>query len=648
MYTILSELFFVLAFCFIRLGLTVGHNNEGSVLAQEHSHIPVSAGNRVEPYVHAPETSTLHNASQNAPPDQDSSHKAQQDIVVLAALSGHIPNSNGNGNAYGKLTLPTLINILSGSSTPAYDLDHSHRTPTWTQTTESSDGNTQKTAPVLSGVMCYDEGPLVIQKNLPCEEKGLPKGNLTGQTLAQLLRNEGGGVMGDLISFEPPAHLRNLDLQTLNQSSWLNQNATDILLKLQEMLHYQKQHQAHTKQNIQFYLSKGDFSNMLLLAHSLIKSLEQVFVLNICTVSFSELGEISSDNEKFSSCVILVSEVDNMKSIHEDLLGVLTQDSDNVPSVQIEVSVSRGLNDDNNSHLSATLNATKHQKINELLQKLKDLQEDTKHLVFLHSRLLNATVSFQQALRTFESDLFKKLMKLSLFNNSVQRTSEEADSKTLVGTLTMISNSSINENTPILAESFTNISSVVELLKDLKSNLTYLANLMSEANVTLPEPDPLIDTWAAWNSLNLRVKRSITGFAFTEEVCQRQGSLINQTNYLSLCTTCVKTTVLDSNYFPRYLTEKVCDRGTSNNPLYHYGCLNIPEGQEPGRPGGLCQQQQIHVILLRKIPGRCMKIRSQGQEMITDQWESTTHPLRVGCECVINQNSALARMAVFP
>ncbi|KAH9499159.1 hypothetical protein Btru_004292 [Bulinus truncatus] len=606
-----------------------------NVQGLEHSHISGAGQNRpeiAEVTVHVPVVPTV-----QIPPGSGSN--VLQPVVIGPALEHKI--NNNNGNAYGKTTSPTLSSILSGSSLPTGHLDVND-----TATSVSDGDTTTQPVPILTGVLCYDEGPLIVQKNMPCEGKGLRKANLTGQTLVQLLRNEGGGLIGDLVSLEPPKYLRDFDLQSLEHFSWLNQNKTDIILNLQEMLHNQKQNQNSIKQNIRQYLSMGGLTNIMEMAFSLIEALNGGFTINICA-SNSNSNDSSGDSPDASSCVILVAEIANLRSIHAHLQGVLSQPSVNIPSVQAENSNSLwDATGENTSQNGPMLNAEMDHKIEDLLKKLKALQQYCKTVMMLHSRLLNSTVSFHQALLAVESEIFREIVQLSL-NSSTTMDNTSGSESVLGNTSFSLLNNSIIETGSKLDESLRNLTVVVELLNHLKTNLTQFKTLLSTVDLTWPEDDPRVSTWTTWSSLNQRTKRSITGFSVTSEICQRQGSLINQTNYVSLCTTCVHTTVLDNNYFPRYLTEKVCGLGSSSNPNYQSGCLNLP-GQTTGGPGGLCQQQQIHIVVLRKTPGRCMKIRSQGREIITDQWESTTHPLRVGCECVINQNSPFAKFAVFP
>lgn len=65
----------------------------------------------------------------------------------------------------------------------------------------------------------------------------------------------------------------------------------------------------------------------------------------------------------------------------------------------------------------------------------------------------------------------------------------------------------------------------------------------------------------------------ITGFIITADRCQRQGTNVDQTKFISLCSVCIHTTVLDDTFYPRFLTEKICSPGSSANPAYRDGCL---------------------------------------------------------------------------
>ena len=64
--------------------------------------------------------------------------------------------------------------------------------------------------------------------------------------------------------------------------------------------------------------------------------------------------------------------------------------------------------------------------------------------------------------------------------------------------------------------------------------------------------------------------------------------------------------------------------------------------------GGVCSQQQFHIPILRREPGKCMRLVSRGQEFTTDKWYLSTYPLRIGCECQLRKNSQFVKFARLP
>ncbi|CAL1526014.1 unnamed protein product [Lymnaea stagnalis] len=507
----------------------------------------------------------------------------------------------------------------------------------------------------------------------------LRRANLTVQNLAQLLRNEGGGFIGDIVSAVPPQHLHGYELHNIENSAWMNHDKAELITNLESLLVNHNQHQNQLRHNIQQYLSYGRISTILALGVSLLEALNNSFTVNICPSNVtSPAGNISSQPIVFNTCFVLVSEISKMNSINFQLEEALISSDVNTPAEQVTGGGIRysteGVSDYMAINITSDNSIISDDVIDDLLNKVKVVQGTSENIIHLHQCLLNATLSFLQALSSFEHDFFKMLELLKEHNQTTQSEAYASYEKLRTGvdihddvattgsigvngydmsTQNWNTQSSINRSvwnyTGVLPVQLinANISDIMELFDVLASNLTQFEDMLILANVTRPIHDPMLDTWTDWHNLRRRTKRNASGFTISGEQCQKQGALINQTNFISLCSTCVHTTVLDNCYFPRFLTEKVCGRGSSSNPLYQNSCLCMP-GQIVGGPAGQCQQQRFHIVVLKKTPGRCMKIKSQGQEIITDQWESTTYPLRIGCECVIHQNSMFAKYALFP
>ncbi|RUS85840.1 hypothetical protein EGW08_006392 [Elysia chlorotica] len=89
----------------------------------------------------------------------------------------------------------------------------------------------------------------------------------------------------------------------------------------------------------------------------------------------------------------------------------------------------------------------------------------------------------------------------------------------------------------------------------LENRVTILEQLLDEANIDVIQCEENIEKLEKAIPTKRRKRRSIIGTS--DVTCQSQGERIGGGNLLNLCSTCVQTTVLNENFFPRYITEKV-------------------------------------------------------------------------------------------
>lgn len=115
-------------------------------------------------------------------------------------------------------------------------------------------------------------------------------------------------------------------------------------------------------------------------------------------------------------------------------------------------------------------------------------------------------------------------------------------------------------------------------------------------------------------------------------VCQYRGNKTD-TGFINFCTSCLTTTDLGSEKFPRYINEIVCNVEP---------CLTINTN-----PHGACQENILHLTFLRRTPslnGCIMVIEdtSFGQnKTLAHAWETYTQRIRVGCSCKLDKRSRL-------
>ncbi|XP_012937569.1 uncharacterized protein LOC101852924 [Aplysia californica] len=182
------------------------------------------------------------------------------------------------------------------------------------------------------------------------------------------------------------------------------------------------------------------------------------------------------------------------------------------------------------------------------------------------------------------------------------------------------------------------------LLILMRRELEKMSGVLSAVDISEDATSDLgIDSYSALKHFERRVKKDVAGFALRSDACITQGQDIPGTNYVSLCSECEHTTILDSTYFPRFLTERICHPGTSSIPANQGGCLS-----ENNSHGGECEQQHFHIPILRREPNKCMKVKSKGTEFITDKWHQSTYDLNIGCQCVLRKNSQFAKYARLP
>ncbi|GFR66405.1 hypothetical protein ElyMa_001969300 [Elysia marginata] len=188
-------------------------------------------------------------------------------------------------------------------------------------------------------------------------------------------------------------------------------------------------------------------------------------------------------------------------------------------------------------------------------------------------------------------------------------------------------------------------STLRRVTKFLQFRVDVLGELMDEGSVELAEHQKNMQKLKTLDLKLRRKRRDIIGTS--DMTCQNQGERIGGSNLLNLCSTCVQTTVLSEEFFPRYITEKICQPDSLSAPsgprLSQQGCLYQPGQAGTSTAAGLCREQYFHINILKRVPGKCMKVQLDGKEVITDLWELTMHPLRVGCECAVDENSRFAQ-----
>ena len=58
---------------------------------------------------------------------------------------------------------------------------------------------------------------------------------------------------------------------------------------------------------------------------------------------------------------------------------------------------------------------------------------------------------------------------------------------------------------------------------------------------------------------------------------------------------------------------------------------------------GICYQRTLFIELLKKTQNTCVLALQNGHAVIVEQWDIHNEPLRVSCECYINENSRFAQ-----
>ncbi|XP_065071614.1 uncharacterized protein T16H12.9-like [Rhopilema esculentum] len=102
--------------------------------------------------------------------------------------------------------------------------------------------------------------------------------------------------------------------------------------------------------------------------------------------------------------------------------------------------------------------------------------------------------------------------------------------------------------------------------------------------------------------------------------CYGPGVPLN--NMYLLCHTCDSTTVLSSDYFPRYVNEVIC------NPNKTPSCFH---GQ------GQCTSNSVPIVFLKKT-GNCV---TSGSGILLEEWMAETINIRTCCECRLYPGSFL-------
>ena len=106
----------------------------------------------------------------------------------------------------------------------------------------------------------------------------------------------------------------------------------------------------------------------------------------------------------------------------------------------------------------------------------------------------------------------------------------------------------------------------------------------------------------------------------TVGTCYSPGTAIN--NRYLLCHICDSTTVLSTDYFPRYINEIIC------NPNAQATCF---------RGQGECAANAIPTVFLKKT-GQCV---ANGEGILVEGWEAVTKFVRTCCECKLYPGSFL-------
>ncbi|KAL8563709.1 hypothetical protein ACOMHN_050537 [Nucella lapillus] len=121
--------------------------------------------------------------------------------------------------------------------------------------------------------------------------------------------------------------------------------------------------------------------------------------------------------------------------------------------------------------------------------------------------------------------------------------------------------------------------------------------------------------------------------------CQHSGAQGSgvQNPRSHLCTQCQRVRHLGPDVFPSYLQEVVCH--PSRAPCLDIGGALGPQGQ--------CQESQVPISVLRRNPGRCMRIvLTSGQSLVLDDWRPAQQMVRTGCQCMMDKRSPVA--AILP
>eukprot|EP00112_Aurelia_sp_Birch-Aquarium-sp1_P024011 Seg7397.2 transcript_id=Seg7397.2/GoldUCD/mRNA.D3Y31 product="putative skeletal organic matrix protein 8" pseudo=true protein_id=Seg7397.2/GoldUCD/D3Y31 len=108
--------------------------------------------------------------------------------------------------------------------------------------------------------------------------------------------------------------------------------------------------------------------------------------------------------------------------------------------------------------------------------------------------------------------------------------------------------------------------------------------------------------------------------------CFTAGTVDQLTKTTRLCTTCMATTTLPGDRFPRYLNEVLCQAGS--------GCF---QGE------GICQQKYFTMKILKKT-GNCVPLTQNGQKVYIEEWMPTWQNIRICCECQLRSNSWMTNL----
>ncbi|GFO25864.1 hypothetical protein PoB_005236900 [Plakobranchus ocellatus] len=123
---------------------------------------------------------------------------------------------------------------------------------------------------------------------------------------------------------------------------------------------------------------------------------------------------------------------------------------------------------------------------------------------------------------------------------------------------------------------------VHQVMTLVESNLQVMAKFLKDCSIIVGETQKNIEKIKNLDQPSKRKRRDVIGTSSV--TCQKQGERINHGNYLSLCSSCIQTTMLNEDYFPRYITEKVCQPAKtttfSGNQIPQQGCLYQPGSGE--------------------------------------------------------------------